>query len=237
MIRRHITHSTGPKHTHAHTHTKPLGNTVSYSVNEQEAGSHKAQHAYTQEKNVCACVCLHAHLCVLTWYHASEWGCGVAALSSRRDMRRVPRQCGAGQLSTCSGSKNAYTFLLSKIHTFNPKLLASYLFIHVAVSYQLMTDCSETHRPVQHCKTSTASSAVLQLKYTFKKIMQHHPCVFHSSPLFSIHWHLFMSQLFLFSFPPPPPPFLSVTGWIGCKTALDYMTVCRPKSFLSVCAQ
>lgn len=41
-------------HTNTQTHTKPLGNTVSYSVNEQEAGSRKAQHAYTQEKSVCA---------------------------------------------------------------------------------------------------------------------------------------------------------------------------------------
>lgn len=30
---------------------------------------------------------------------------------------------------------------------------------------------------------------------------------------------------------------LSVTWWIGYITALDYMTVCRPKSFLYVCTQ
>lgn len=37
--------------------------------------------------------------------------------------------------------------------------------------------------------------------------------------------------------PVSPLLLLSVTGWIGSITALDYMTVCRPKSFLYVCTQ
>lgn len=39
-------------------------------------------------------------MCVLTGYHASEGGRGVAALSSGGDMRRVAWQSGAGEVST-----------------------------------------------------------------------------------------------------------------------------------------
>lgn len=39
-------------------------------------------------------------MCVLTGYHASEGGRGVAALSSGRDVRRIAWQSGAGEVAT-----------------------------------------------------------------------------------------------------------------------------------------
>ena len=65
--------------------------------------------------------------------------------------------------------------------------------------------------------------------FVFYIMQQHSSFLF--VPLFSIHWHVFMSLYQQVILP------LSVSGSIPCLTALDYMTVCRPKSFLYVCTQ
>lgn len=57
--------------------------------------------------------------------------------------------------------------------------------------------------------------------------------VFHPLALINL-----QTRRFLLNYTPPPLLLpLSVSWWIGYITALDYMTVCRPKSFLCVCTQ
>lgn len=53
---------------------------------------------------------------LLTRYHASEGGGGVAALSGGWNMRRVAWQSGAGEISTCNDThKHAQTHIYGVI--------------------------------------------------------------------------------------------------------------------------